>query len=245
MKAEITQLKLRLSSEEVQSEYARQIMDFVNKSYDDEMVAKSDFTTVLGFVRQCELTGDEFMIALNLASSQDLTDVHGEKIKYFRDINVGNFNLYASAYIEYRNNFKPYQLGKDAISEFLKPPPLELTPEQKKQERILFLKAEFKRLQSGNNVLGANIFYELIKKKGLTKVNIKFIEGVLEKFVPETSLMGIITAKGNEPILIPKKIKNDVKVFFEDQLVSKFIKSEKLHELSEDKWIEYWQKIEN
>ncbi|RNA63486.1 hypothetical protein D1631_16945 [Chryseobacterium nematophagum] len=170
-----------------------------------------------------------------------LTDFDGEILKPYKKIDFEMFNQVEVAYIEYKKIDKQRELGIEKIKIFLEPSKPELTPKDKKRERIKFYRSDYKRLQKEGKVLGTLIFYDLIKKKRLEKVSLKFVENILDNFVPETT--GISHSKEPEQIKLTRIKKQDVKVFFIDVVVNTYIEKNKLKEFSESEWIEYWESI--
>lgn len=227
---------LKYSPEPILDHYATEVFQFVNKSYTFESDGVEDFNKIKKYLATCEITGDEFMIALNAVSGQKLLDKSGKPITYIRDINEGNFNLYVSAYLDYKRSSKQYEIGKERLNQFLNPP-RELTAEEKMRERLNWLSAEYQKLQKDGFVHGSTIFYELItKSEDDFKIKISFVEFVLGKFNPEKAL-----GKNGEGLPIVKK--NDVVTFFKDKLVASYIKKHNLKELSLEEFINYWEKF--
>lgn len=237
MKAEIALPKLKYSTEPVIDAYAQEVLTFVNKSYQGSDDLKDDFDRVKKYLSTCDITGDEFMIALNAVSGQKLTDKSGKPITYIRDINEGNFNLYVSAYLDFKRSSKQYEVGKEKLNAFLAPPEREKTPEELRQIRINHLTAEYHKLQKDGFVHGSNIFYELIKKgENIEQIKLSFVESFLDNFQPEFS-----DGKNAEGMTIIKK--KDVKTSFVNHFVLKYIKKHNLKELSLEEFINYWEKF--
>ena len=227
---------LKYSAEPILDHYATEVFQFVNKSYAFEGDGVEDFTKIKKYLSTCELTGDEFMIALNAVSSQKLLDKMGKPVLYIRDVNEGNFNLYISAYLDYKRSSKQYEIGKERLNEFLNPPK-EKTPEEKKQIRIDWLTAEYQRLQKDGFVHGSTSFYEIIKSgENVEQIKLSFVEIVLDKYRPEK-------ADGKTGNGMPIIKKNDVKTHFINHFVSAYIKKHNLKELSLNDWINYWEKF--
>ncbi|CAA7196723.1 hypothetical protein [Chryseobacterium potabilaquae] len=193
------------------------------------------------YAAQSQLTPQEFFQARAYLSKGMLTDFDGEILKPYKKIDFEMFNQVEVAYIEYKKIDKQRELGIEKIKIFLEPPKPELTPEDKKRERIKFYRSDYERLQKQGKVLGTLIFYDLIKKKRLEKVSLKFVENILDNFVPETT--GISHSKEPEQMKLTRIKKQDIKVFFIDVVVNTYIEKNKLKELSESEWIEYWESI--
>ena len=237
--------------------FALHVLKFINPNFenpdfnDPNSDASLNKLTVIQFAKKCRLTPKEFLMALDLVPRGELTTVedrNGEDyerpLKLFARVDERNLIEIETAYGRYKVRNKQYERGKSEIKAFLEPPKPELTPEQLKAERIDFYKTDFARLQREGKVMGTVIFYDLIKKNGLEKVNLKFVENVLDKFQPETTEPdGLSRSTEPQQIKIPKVRKHDAKVFFIDALVAAYFEKEKLKELSESGFVEYWENI--
>jgi hypothetical protein len=235
VKAEIELPMLKYSPEPILDHYATEVFQFVNKSYAFEGDGVEDFTKIKKYLATCEITGDEFMIAMNAVSSQKLLDKAGKPITYIRDVNEGNFNLYVSAYLDFKRSSKQYEIGKERLNEFLNPQK-DPTPEEQKENRKAWFTAEFERLKKGETVLGSTRFFDMITAKEEIKMNVADVAVALAKFNPEKS-MGK-TLEG-----LPNIKKNDVVTFFKDKFVAAYIKKHNLKELPLQDWINYWEKF--
>lgn len=246
-RAKISQSMLKFSNSDERMQFAFRVISFINPKFedDDEDNPLSDFNLakneLLEFSQNCQITANEFIIALDMAT-RGLLVLNGDPVKLFREIDRLKLGEVENAYLEFRRSDKLFEEDNKKIKAFLEPPKPEPTPEERKLGRKQFYEVEYARLQRNNKVLGSPIFFDLMKKNGLDKVNLKFIENVLEKFRPEE-----LASISNEPkqVGIPKIIKKNVKVFFIDELVSAYIKKEKLNELSQSEWVDYWENIFN
>lgn len=239
---------LRWSSDEDISVFTARVVNFINPKYNDINESELAEAELYSFAKKCELTADEFLLALELAVDGKLftePDENGNssKVKLFREIDRLKLGEVKSAFIYYKTIDKQNERGKSEIKAFLEPPKPEPTPEERKQSFLQLCKTEYARLQKEGNVLGTVIFYDLIKKNGLEKINLKFVEMVLNKFQPETFQTGLSTSKVGSLLDLPKKTIHNAKTFFIDSLVSAYFEKEKLKELSEDGFIEYWEMI--
>ncbi|RMZ60046.1 hypothetical protein D1632_10670 [Chryseobacterium nematophagum] len=189
------------------------------------------------------------MLALELAADGKLftepnEEGNSSKVKLFREIDRLKLGEVKSAFIHYKAIDEKYKVGKSKIKAFLEVPKQEMTIEEKKAERREFYKADYKRLQQEGKVLGSTIFYDLIKKNGLEKVNLRFVEQILNNFIPETTeAIGISRSEQVKPIKLPRIKKQNVKVFFIDTVVSAYIEKGGLKKFSESEWIDYWENI--
>ena len=228
---------LKLCKSEEQTAYAAKIGAFINPK-GDEVTIQEDFRTILEFVQNCDLTGPEFMLALNLASSEQLRDINDVPIKFFRDINIANFNLYVSAYKRYRDESKEFENGLKIVSEFLEVKPKELTPEEKLENTKKWLREEFKILQKEQRLRGIPLFYDLLAAEVPT-INRIWLEKVLQNYRP-TKAAGSVTINKTE---IPKVYEQNVFTYFQEHLVFAYIKKMKLNEVDQDAWIEHWENL--
>lgn len=226
---------LKYSPEPILDHYATEVFQFVNKSYAFEGDGIEDFAKIKKYLKTCELTGNEFMIALNAVSSQKLLDNFGKPVLYIRDVNEGNFNLYVSAYLDFKRSNRQYEIGKERLNEFLNPPK-EPTAEEKKQIRLTWLETEYRKLAADGTVHGSTEFFKIITAKDEIKINVTDAVKVLEKFKPETAVGEI--GKG-----LPLVKKHDAKTFFIDRFIASYIKKHNLKELSLNDWINYWEKF--
>lgn len=198
---------------------------------------------IIQYFNTCDLTFLEFMSAMRLASKGHLIGIDEKPIKMFREIDALKFGEVENAYLEYKRIDKQYDIGMSKIKAFLESPKPEPTPEEMKQSFLEMCKADYVRLQKEGYVLGATEYYKYIKKNGIENVKISWIENVLEKFQPETFDGSLSVSKVGSMLEVPKKIKHDVKLFFIENLVKAYFKKEDLKELSEEKFLEYWENI--
>lgn len=249
VRAEISQSMLKHSDDNQVSIFTARVLNFINPKFDDpdsEMPLAE--VELYAFARSCELTCDEFLLALELAADGKLysePDDKGtaRKIQLFREIDRLKLGEVKAAYLHHKKIDKQYETGKARIKAFLEPPTPELTPEQKKAERTAFYKADYARLQKDETVLGTVIFYDLIKKNGVEKVNLKFLEAVLDRYQPETFESGLSVSKVGSRLEIPRKVTHNAKTHFINSIVKAYFDKEKLKDLTESQFIEYWENI--
>ena len=251
LKAEIAQSTLKHCDDQQISVFIAKVLNFINPKFDDvETEMQLAEAELYSFAHKCELTTDEFMIALEMAVDGKLytepdENGHSKRIQLFREIDRLKLGEVKAAYLYHKKIDKQYEIGKSIIKAFLEPPQKELTPEEKKTERINFYKTEFERLQKGEMVLGTTIFYELIKQAGLERISLKYVESVLDKFQPETFQSGLSVSKVGAQLDIPKKVTHNAKVFFIGEIVKSYFKKHNLKELTQDQFIDYWENIKN
>lgn len=244
-KAQISQSMLKYASDSEISQFAIRLINFINPKF-EEGEAEIAEAEIYSFARNCELTANEFILALEMSAdgklySEPETNGNSEKIKLYREVDRLKLGEVKSAYIALKRADKVFQEDVKKIKSFLEPPKPEPTEEELKEQRLKFYSEEYKRLQRDGKVLGTTIFYDLIKKEGLETVKLKWLEAILDKFKPETVDKSLI----NEPQLVklPKIKKHDAKTFFIDELVNAYFVNKKLKELSEEEFINHWENI--
>lgn len=217
--------------------YAAKIGAFINPK-GDKISIQEDFNTLLEFVQNCDLTGPEFMLALNLVSSEQLTDINDEPIKYFRDINIANFNLYVSAYKRYRDQSKEFEKGFKIVQDFLEIPPPEPTPEEKLAAAKKWWIEDFKIFKAEGRLRGSTKFYDLISPM-IENINRKWLEKLLETYTPTKTTGSISIGKTEKP----KVYEQNLLTYFQSQMVFAYIKKMKLNEVDQEAWIEHWENL--
>ena len=244
-KAQISQSMLKYATDSEISQFAIRLINFINPKF-EEGEAEIAEAEIYSFAKNCELTANEFLLALEMSADGKLysepdTNGNSEKIKLYREVDRLKLGEIKSAYIALKRADKVFQEDVRKIKAFLEPPKPEPTEEELKEQRLKFYSEEYKRLQRDGKVLGTTIFYDLIKKEGLETVKLKWLEAILDKFKPETVDKSLI----NEPQLVklPKIKKHDAKTFFIDELVHAYFVQKKLKELSEEDFIKHWENI--
>ena len=244
-KAQISQSMLKYASDSEISQFTIRLINFINPKFEEgeSEIAEAE---IYSFAKNCELTANEFLLALELSADGKLysepdTNGNSEKIKLYREVDRLKLGEIKSAYIALKLADKVFQEDVKKIKAFLEPQKPEPTEEELKEQRQKFYSEEYKRLQIDGKVLGTTIFYDLIKKEGLETVKLKWLEAILDKFKPETLDKSLI----NEPQLVklPKIKKHDAKTFFIDELVHAYFVNKKLKELSEEEFIKHWENI--
>lgn len=236
--AEISQLKLKHCNENEINCFALLVLDFINPNFNSETEYNIAKICLIEFAKTCEITADEFIHALELASENKLytepnSNGNSERIKLFKIIDRVVLGQVKAAYLHVKRVDSEFQKIKSEVKKLReeKIP----TEEEKKEIRLNFLKEEYLKLQKDGYVFGTTIFYELIKKKGVETVKLNWLDRVLESYNP--------TPKKNMVNDIFKKNVIDPKTYFIDCLVSAYFQKEKLKELSEVEFINYWNEI--
>lgn len=244
--AEISQPKLKYADNDVLTRFANRVVLFIDPKFSDDSPDDplSDINIALNKVidygRRSNLTENEFMLALDMAP-KGLLEIDGEKVKFFREINQAQLGQYEAGYIEFKSRDNKFQNAKDKISLFLNPPPPELSPEEYEIITLNNIRNDYHRFKADGRVLATPIFYDLIKKTGIEKVKLSFVENYLKNFVPEIS-EGKLSSGGTA---LPKVVKKDAYVEFQNEMIVHYVIHLKLHELTEDEWVEQWKKLLN
>ena len=235
---------LKSSTDEEKNVFSARVLNFINPKFDpenEELETELAEAELYAFATNCELTANEFLLALEMATEGKLSsepDEQGnsQKIKLFREIDRLKLGEVKSAYIFHKTHDKKYEVGKSEIKAFLNPPEKELTTEEKQQIRINWLETEYRRLISEGSVFGSTSFFEIITANEEIKMNVVDVANALGKFNPEKAI-----GKNGEGLPIIKK--NDVVTYFKDKLVASYIKKHNLKDLSLNDWINYWEKF--
>jgi hypothetical protein len=240
-KAEVQSLMLKYASDNDISVFSARVISFINPKFDEGEfeLAEAD---IYSFAKNCELTAEEFLIALELASERKLSNEKGEIIQLYKQIDRLTLGTVKSAYIELKKTDKNYNDDKLLIKNYLSPENAEKTPEEKQKQRIDFLTEEYRRLIKDGKVLGTVIFYGLMKKSGIETVKLKWLEHTLDRFKPEEPEK-LMRSLETESLKLPKIKKNDVKTYLIDNLVYAYFRANKLNEMTEKEFIEYWENI--
>lgn len=194
---------------------------------------------VIDYGRRSDITEKEFMIAISM-TQKGLLQIDGEKVRFFREINQAHFAQYEMGYVDFKIRDQKYQNAKDSIKKVLSPAPKPVTPEELKQLSLVNIKKDYHRFNADGKVLATPLFYNLIKKKGLEKVKLSFLETFLKNFVPEVA-EGKLTAAGSSQM--PKVIKKDVYVEFQDEIIKQYVLHLKINEQTESEWIKHWENL--
>lgn len=238
---------LKQSSENDINVFTAKVLSYFNPKFEDpEIEEKLACEDIKRFASRCEITEDEFMLALDLATEgrlQSSPDSAGnvENIKLYREIDIIKLGEVKAAYLRFKMSDEKYAKGKAEIKKFLSPPPAELTAEQKKEIRIKFLKEEYSRLQLKNEVLGSVQFYDLLRREH-SVVKIAFVE----KFLQTVKLEEYVeTARSTDfhKVSSKKVIKKDPFLAFKELFISSYITKMKLKDVTEEEWISHWERL--
>lgn len=225
--------------------FAQHVLNFINPKLDSEEEFQASLFVLVEFARKCDLTAAEYLYALELAADGRLHTEDGKKVQLFREIDRLKLGEVKAAYIHHKRSDKQYEAGRAKIKAFLSPPDQEPTEEEKKAERLRFYRSEHARLQRDEAVLGTVIFYGLIKKKGMDKISLKYVENVLDRYQPQTFESGLQTSKAGSLLDLPKKVTHDARTFFINSLVRSYFEKNDLKSLTEKEFIQYWETIKN
>lgn len=242
--AEISQPKLKWSDQDVLVRFANRVVLFIDPKFtdDDPDNPLSDINIainkVIDYGRRSELSEQEFILALNFASKGFLM-LDDQRVKVFREINQINLAEIEAGYIEYKSRDQKYQNGKELIKGFLNPPPPALSPEEYEAMTLENIRKDYHRFQADGKVLATPIFYDLIKKSKGDKIKLSFVENFLKNYVPETA-EGKLSADGTS---LPRVIKKDAYLEFQNEVIGNYILYLKLNETSEELWMQHWKRL--
>lgn len=231
-KAEISQSMLKYANLSEKEKFAQSVLILVNPKFENEDEGKLAFGVLIDFCHTSDLTADEMILAIKMAMDRKLyiDSENGMKpVQVFREIDRLKLGEIQHAYKEFKRANSPHQKAKEEIKKLLAFPPVEISEEQKKAERMKFYEEEWKRLQDRGIIYGTIVFYELIKTE-VEKVKLSFLEAVLDTYKPE-----------NKKGIIEEIVQQNPKVHFINHFVMKFIKAHKLKALSLEDWKLYWE----
>lgn len=242
--AEIKQSKLKFSGIEVLTRFANRVVLFIDPKFSDDDIENplSDINIALNKVKdfgtRCNLTEEEFLLALDYASKGLLT-IDEQKVKVYREINQINLSEIEYGYNDFKVRDQKHQNGKDKIQVLLNPPPPELSLEELEVLKLENIRKDYHRFKADGKVLATHIFYNLIKKDRGDKVKLAFVEKFLQSFVPEIA-EGKLSSGSTA---LPKIIKKDVYVEFQNEMINNYVIYLKLNEKSEELWMQYWMRL--
>ncbi|KUJ54010.1 hypothetical protein AR686_17640 [Chryseobacterium aquaticum subsp. greenlandense] len=246
--AEISQAKLKYSSDDDLMRFANRVVYEIDPKFPEEDVNDPNdqfsplnlaLNRVIDYGRRCDLTEKEFMISISMAQ-KGLLQIDGEKVRFFREINQAHFAQYEMGYVDFKIRDQKYQNAKDSIRTFLTPQQKEITPEELKSLRMENIRKDYHRFNADGKVLATPLFYDLIKKTRGEKIRLEFVEMFLKNFVPEIA-EGKITSLGSSQM--PKIIKKDVYLEFQDEIIRQYVIHLKLNDQTEAEWINHWENI--
>ncbi|MEG0848499.1 MAG: hypothetical protein RSE50_00940 [Myroides sp.] len=247
MRAEIQQSKLKWSDDVTLERFSNRVILAIDPKFsdgdsDDQF---SDFNIaknkVYDFGRRCDLTEGEYLLALEMAMKGQLV-LDEQKVKIYREINQINLSEVEQAYQIFKQQDAKYSHGKKELQKFLTPAPKEVTPEELKKLRLENIKKDYHRFNADGKVLATHLFYDLIKKTRGEKIRLEFVETFLKNFVPEVA-EGKLTATGSTQM--PRVIKKDVYVEFQDEIIKQYVMHLKINEQTESEWVKHWENILN
>ena len=220
------------------------VLNFIDPKFSDETEFETNKVMLIEFAKNCELTADEFMNALMLASKGKLVIEDHEKetfvaVKLFREINALKLGEIESAYIFWRNQDKAFETSENTVKKFLTPPPKELTPEEKLEQAKKTFKVEYARLLTGE-LYNCYLFFDLIvKKEEIDSLKIKFLEELFTNWKPVK-----MSKVSNDPIKgwIEENKTNPI-VTIKEAVVIAYTNKYKLLDKSVEEWVLYWTEI--
>lgn len=243
----MSQSKLKWSSEEVLERLANRVILFIDPKFNDnggdpEKDPFSDYNIaknkIKDFGRRCEITEEEFILALNFASKGILM-VEDQIVKIYREINQINLSEIERGYSEFKSRDQKHQNGKKEISNLLNPPPPKMTKEEYEALTFNNIQKDYHRFKSDGKVVATPVFYDLIKSERGDKVKLQFVETFLKNYVPETA-EGKLSSDGTS---LPKVIKKDAYVEFQNEMISNYVLYMKLNDTSEEVWLQHWKRL--
>lgn len=250
VKEEISQKKLRWSDDDTLERFASRVILFIDPKFTDNDSGKlpeedpfSDYSIaknkIKDFGRRCDLTENEYVLALNYASKGILV-IDEHVVKVYREINQINLAEIERGYTDFKVRDQKYQNAKTEIRKFLTPPEPKMTPEQYAAVTAENIRKDYHRFKADGKVLATPTFYDLIKKTGIEKVKLQFVENFLKNYVPEVA-EGKLSAAGTA---LPKLIKKDAYLEFQNEMISNYVIYLKLHESSEEIWMQHWKRLQ-
>lgn len=166
MKAEVSQSMLKRSNEKDVELFAARVISFINpKSDDPDAEFPLAAAEIKDFAKDCQLTAEEFLSALRLATKGKLIGLDGNPIKLFREIDILKFGEVEAAYIEYKNLNPVYTKSKKELKQLIEAPK-EPTPEEMAARRKNLWDELLDRVSKGVPCNHAFLFYEEFKEKG-------------------------------------------------------------------------------
>ena len=112
-KAQISQSMLKYASDSEISQFAIRLINFINPKF-EEGEAEIAEAEIYSFAKNCELTGNEFLLALEMSADGKLysepdTNGNSEKIKLYREVDRLKLGEVKSAYIALKRADKVFQ----------------------------------------------------------------------------------------------------------------------------------------
>lgn len=246
--AEISQPKLKYSDDPSLMRFANRVVFEIDPKFpDDEERNDPDnplsplniaINRVIDYGRRSDLTEQEFMIAISMAQ-KGLLLIDNEKVRFFREINQAHFAQYEMGYVDFKIRDQKYQNAKDSIRKALTPPEKKMSAQEYESMTLENIRKDYHRFKADGKVLASPIFYDLIKKEKGDKVKLIFVENFLKNYVPEIA-EGKLSAEGTA---LPKIIKKDAYLEFQNEMIKNYVVYLKLHETSEEIWMQHWKRL--
>ncbi|WP_312900224.1 hypothetical protein [Chryseobacterium taichungense] len=248
MKAEISQSKLKYSDDDSLMRFANRVVFEIDPKFPDDDESNDPenmlsplniaINRVIDYGRRSDLTENEFMLSISMAQ-KGLLQIDGEKVRFFREINQAHFAQYEMGYTEFKARDQKYQNAKEEIRKAITPAEKKLTAEEYEIMTLENIRKDYHRFQADGKVLATPIFYDLIKKSKGDKIKLSFVETFLKNYVPETA-EGKLSADGTS---LPRVIKKDAYLEFQNEVIANYIQYLKLNETSEELWMQHWKRL--
>ena len=167
MKAEISQSMLKRSEPGEVELFAGRVISFINPKFDNpETEFELSMLEIKDFAKECQLTPEEFLSALRLATKGKLIGLDGNPIKLFREIDTIKFGEVESAYIEYKNANPVYTKSKKELKQLVEKPN-EPTAEEKEARKKRLWDDMLEKVSNDQPCYHSFLFYEELKAKGV------------------------------------------------------------------------------
>lgn len=205
-------------------------MEFINPKFENEQEALYSQKIIIEFAQNCNITANEYMLALDLASRRLLT-LNGEVIKVFREIDRLKLGEIETAFTEYKRHDPNAEKGEKMINQHLNQEK-EPSEAEKELERKRFLTNAFNKYKATGEIIGGTLLYEKLRKR-VSLVGLDFLDNFIRNYTGER----VEKTQG----LIPFRVeKTNLKVEWATAYVKQFCDL-KLSQLNLNGWIEFWE----
>lgn len=230
--AKISQLTLKQCSDTERLQFAHQVLEFINPKFEDKAEAQYSQKILVDFASKCQLTANEFMVALEMVSKRELV-IDGEPVKIFREIDRLKLGEIERAYTDFIRNDKRHELGLKKINEYLNPPK-EPTEAEKRQEWIEHLRKHHGEYQQTGKIKTAFLYYDKINRE-YEMIRLEFVENFFKNYRAEEPQK--ISGGGLMPF---KVVKNDAFTCFKEAYVYAFLRKIEASKMTEEEWVNHW-----
>lgn len=167
---EISQSMLKYSSDEVILIFCAKVLNFFSPKFSSEKELELAEVELINFAKNCDLTSDEFLYALELAADGNLYSEPDEigkskKVQLFREIDRLKLGEVKSAYKFHKKTDKLHLEAKKEIKEITEKKP-EISEEQKKAEKKKNFESLIEAIKKNEPCNHAFLFYDFVIKKG-------------------------------------------------------------------------------